>query len=500
MDQLVGTAMSSDSNGICENKIKQLRRMFNPVMERLGATAWKFATPTVQAIANYTPSQDSEITPEQLVFSYTPRRITDLLHDVSTLPDSDIRRLLEDREKVIEEIRVANCEAQQAITEKLMQRQAGQHRDLPPEWGKPGKKWWVWLHEKYYSKADTNKAGSRHKQLQVHADGPFEVTDISPDGIHFRIQKPEWMAYRVDDNFTIKAIRAIQDTHPEPDQLLKEAIQSDEVADADTTVHEITRVWARRPSNSKVKRIGYEYKVFWRGYPITEASYVHEDDIDGSLMAKYDEICPRGSVHTDRSADIDIYLRKHPGLLNLRSSTVLADDAIIADIGTENTSGPGKKAKAPQRAAKAAGGRKSTQTRASTRSAPMQTTMRGRVRKSISRLAFHITPSDTQGLNSYLNELYNIDTDKYERTVGDLTFAHNVARDYFNVSLMCGWGGDYGDRAVHIKTCIPRLRFDHEDMDQPTRSRARHKKWKDETWARWSTLATRRGGANHVPI
>ena len=334
----------------------------------------------------------------------------------------------------------------------------------------------------------------------MHADGPFEVTDISPDGIHFRIQKPEWMAYRVDDNFTIKAIRAIQDTHPEPDQLLKEAIQSDEVADADTTVHEITRVWARRPSNSKVKRIGYEYKVFWRGYPITEASYVHEDDIDGSLMAKYDEICPRGSVHTDRSADIDIYLRKHPGLLNLRSSTVLADDAIIADIGTENTSGPGKKAKAPQRAAKAAGGKKSTQTRASTRSAPMQTTMRGRVRKSISRLAFHITPSDTQGLNSYLNELYNIDTDKYERTVGDLTFAHNVARDYFNVSLMCGWGGDYGDRAVHIKTCIPRLRFDHEDMDQPTRSRARHKKWKDETWARWSTLATRRGGANHVPI
>ena len=231
---------------------------------------------------------------------------------------------------------------------------------------------------------------------------------------------------------------------------------------------------------------------------LTQAMY--EDDIDGSLMAKYDEICPRGSVHTDRSADIDIYLRKHPGLLNLRSSTVLADDAIIADIGTEDTSGPGKKAKASQRAAKAAGGKKSTKTHASTHSAPMKTTSRGRVRKSISRLAFHITPSDTQGLNSYLNELYNIDTDKYERTVGDLTFAHNVARDYFNVSLMCGWGGDYGDRAVHIKTCIPRLRFDHEDMDQPTRSKARHKKWKDETWARWSTLATRRGGANHVPI
>ena len=123
----------------------------------------------------------------------------------------------------------------------------------------------------------------------------------------------------------------------------------------------------------------------------------------------------RGCVHTDRTADIDIYLRKHPGLLNLRSSTVLADDAIIADIGTENTSGPGKKAKASQRAAKAAGGKKSTKTHASTHSAPMKTTIRGRVRKSISRLAFHITPSDTQRLNSYLNELYNINTDEYER-------------------------------------------------------------------------------------
>ena len=78
-----------------------------------------------------------------------------------------------------------------------------------------------------------------------------------------------------------------------------------------------------------------------------------------------------------------------------------------------------------------------------------------------------------------LNERYNITADEYERTVGDLTFAHNVARDYFNDSFICGWGGDYGDRAVHIKTGIPRLRF--EDKDHPTRSRIRHKKWKDES-------------------
>ena len=161
IEQLVGTAMSSDSNGIAENRIKTLRRMFNPIMERLGATGWKFATPTVQAIANATPNSDSEITPEQLVLAYAPRRITDLIHDVSTLPDSDIKRLLEDRATVMEEIRLSNCEAQQASTERMMQRQAGMFRDLPKDWGKPGKSWWVWLHEKFYSNH------SRTAQLRV---------------------------------------------------------------------------------------------------------------------------------------------------------------------------------------------------------------------------------------------------------------------------------------------------------------------------------------------
>ena len=133
--------------------------MFNPIMERLGAIGWKFATPIVQAIANATPNSDSEITPEQLVLAYAPRRITDLIHDVSTLPDSDIKRLLEDRATVMEEIRLSNCEAQQASTERMMQRQAGMFRDLPKDWGKPGKSWWVWLHEKFYSVL------SRHQQV-----------------------------------------------------------------------------------------------------------------------------------------------------------------------------------------------------------------------------------------------------------------------------------------------------------------------------------------------
>ena len=66
VEQLVGTAMSSSSNGICERKIKELRRMFKPIMDRGGAMAWKMATISVQVAANNIPNE-AELSPEQLV-------------------------------------------------------------------------------------------------------------------------------------------------------------------------------------------------------------------------------------------------------------------------------------------------------------------------------------------------------------------------------------------------------------------------------------------------
>ena len=91
-------------------------------------------------------------------------------------------------------------------------------------------------------------------------------------------------------------------------------------------------------------------------------------------------------------------------------------------------------------------------------------------------MAFHITPSDTQGLNSYLNELYNIDTDKYERTVGDLTFAHNVARDYFNDSLICGWPVESRiriryKRLYEVESCFKKVYSDSERCDRARAAR-----------------------------
>eukprot|EP01050_Picozoa_sp_SAG11_P000983 SAG11_NODE_39_length_21630_cov_11.188658_2_plen_117_part_00 len=82
VDQLVGTAMSSSSNGIRERKIKELRRMFKPIMDRGGAMAWKTATIAVQVAAINIPNE-AELSPEQLVLSIVPRRVQDLIHEGS---------------------------------------------------------------------------------------------------------------------------------------------------------------------------------------------------------------------------------------------------------------------------------------------------------------------------------------------------------------------------------------------------------------------------------
>ena len=102
IEQLVGTAMSSDSNGIAESKIKVVRQVMAPIMERNGADSWKFNATVCQGDLNSRPGE-SGFSPEELLFTFTPRRIQDLLHDVSTLPDSEIKRLLEDRQAMIED-------------------------------------------------------------------------------------------------------------------------------------------------------------------------------------------------------------------------------------------------------------------------------------------------------------------------------------------------------------------------------------------------------------
>ena len=480
IEQLVGTAHSSDSQGIVENKIRQLRRMFAPVMEHHGASHWKFACITVQIMANITPG-DSEIAPERLVMSYAPRRIQDLLHDVNTMPDSDIKRLLEDRNQVMEEIRLSNFEAQEAATQKMMERQAGMFRDLPDGWGKPGKSWWVWIHKKFFSHADLNKAGSRHKQLNVQADGPFAVTEIDDDKIHFRIDKPSWMKFRKGDGrFTVKAIRAIREHHPDAGDALASAIDGNIDHDlADNEFH-IQQVWARRRHKSKN---GYEYKVIWRGHPLSEASYVAEADIEGTLVQAFDQQIPRGSVSTDLPTDIATYLKQFPGVLKTHSDTALEDDAVFLNRTTpkikkdKNEKNKTKKTKqdkvkttksrrqsdAPPNGTTATSTAASKWTDTAASAAPTTTKSKksGRTRTQTQPFTLITEPQLQLQLYDQLNELCITDIDNFERAVGDISFASDVARDYFGTTLLCGWDGDYGDLAVHITT------LDDESSDRP---------------------------------
>jgi len=431
VEQLVGTAMSSSSNGICERKIKELRRMFKPIMDRGGAMAWKTATIAVQVASNNIPNE-AELSPEQLVLSFVPRRVQDLIHDISTLPDSAIKRLLEDRNALAEEIKLQNADAQQAATERLMIRQAGRFRDLPAGWGDPNRSFWVWLRSKYYSRAETKKSGASNKQLNVHSDGPFAVTKVHADKIHFEIDMPEWMQRRKDNKFTIKSIKAIKEEHPDPTAGVRDAVENDaggaeELSEGNFV---ITELWARRYD---VKKKRYEYKVLWAGCPASEASFVAEGQIDAKeLMSEFDEKFPRGSARTDSNEDKERYLKANPGLLKLKST------AAITPTSTNKATDDKDDRRSTQRQ-----GRRATKAYGDAPAPTSTRSTRGRVRRPPARLELSL--HDQRRLHDHLLYLFDNDIDHYEMTIRDWDHTHSVLRDDYDLNYTIGWDGDFNE-------------------------------------------------------
>eukprot|EP01050_Picozoa_sp_SAG11_P006339 SAG11_NODE_488_length_8997_cov_12.304113_1_plen_126_part_00 len=94
----------------------------------------------------------------------------------------------------------------------------------------------------------------------MHSDGPFAVTKVHADKIHFEIDMPEWMQRSKDNRFTIKSIKAIKEEHPNPTAGVRDAVENDaggaeELLEGNFV---ITELWARRYD---VKKKRYEYKV-----------------------------------------------------------------------------------------------------------------------------------------------------------------------------------------------------------------------------------------------
>ena len=120
------------------------------------------------------------------------------------------------------------------------------------------------------------------------------------------------------------------------------------------------------------------------------------------------------------------------------SDTVGATEGAGGDSGdTYSITEAVARAKAPK---------SSTQTYKSTKSA---TTLskRGHTRTAPAKLLMQIELAQQQRLYEHLNNLFLNDINDYERTVSDVTFACDMACDYYGTVLLCGWPGDYGDSA-----------------------------------------------------
>ena len=279
------------------------------------------------------------------------------------------------------------------------------------------------------------------------------------------------MKYRKGDGtFTIKAIRAIREHHPDAGATLKSAVDGNVDHDLDDNEFYIKQIWARRRHK---KKNSYEYKVVWRDHPLSEASYVPEADIEGSLVRAFDEQTPRGSVSTDLPTDIAKYLKRFPGVLKTFSSTALQDDADFNAETKENDENDEKKKKkkTERRHRRSASEDGKTQTKTSTvaskwtdtttAAAPSTTRSKksGWLRTQVQKFAFIQEPRLQLRLLDQLNELCITDIDEFEQAVCDLTFANDVARDYFDTTLLCGWMGEFGNSAVHLT--------DQEETRQP---------------------------------
>ena len=163
-------------------------------MDGSGQTSWRQSLPAVLSEINNFKDPSTGISPNEALMGYTPRHVTDMLHDYSSIPECELRHTLEGHQQKLDSLREALLDHKQQRADALAERMDTRYTSPPPDWGKGDKTWYVYLKRSGFSDAELDKAGRRHRMNRPHAEGPFRVTSINKEDLNeFSIDLPDYM-------------------------------------------------------------------------------------------------------------------------------------------------------------------------------------------------------------------------------------------------------------------------------------------------------------------
>jgi Chromo (CHRromatin Organisation MOdifier) domain len=122
-----------------------------------------------------------------------------------------------------------------------------------------------------------NLKTNNNKKIRPRREGPFEITEVLGP-VTFRLNLPP--TWRIHNVFHAVLLRQYKETeiyganfHMPPPEL----VEGEEV-------YEVESIMRHRRRGR-----GWQYYVKWKGYPISEASWEHEDTFstDGDLLTRY---------------------------------------------------------------------------------------------------------------------------------------------------------------------------------------------------------------------